>query len=140
MIKSRDINDLHPNLQKLCRQFIDECKEKGIDIIITSTYRDFECQQWLYSQGRTRPGPKITNARPRESWHNFQLAFDFCPIVHGKADWQNRKTFEMCGPIAESIGLQWAGRWKHFPELAHCQLTLGQTLTELARMETTPHF
>jgi peptidoglycan L-alanyl-D-glutamate endopeptidase CwlK len=135
MINSRDINELHPTLQPMCHRFIDDCKAEGIDIIITSTYRDYESQQWLYAQGRTRPGHKVTNARPRESYHNFRLAFDFCPIVYGKCDWTNIALFEKCGHIAEHNGLEWAGRWKRFPELAHCQLTNGITLKELRSQE-----
>ena len=130
MFSSRQLSDLHPHVQEQCRQFIEACAKKGIEVIITSTLRDNEAQAALYSQGRSRPGPKVTNARPGSSAHNYGLAFDFCPIVNGKADWQNNDTFHQCGTIAESLGLEWAGRWGYFAELAHCQNLLGVSLNE----------
>ena len=75
----------------------------------------------LYAQGRTTAGPKVTNANGGQSAHNYRLAFDFCPIVNGKAVWNNLVLFKRCGVIAEGLGLEWAGNWKSFPELAHCQ-------------------
>lgn len=38
MINSRNINDLHPHVAKLCRQFIATCADRGIDVIITVTW------------------------------------------------------------------------------------------------------
>jgi peptidoglycan L-alanyl-D-glutamate endopeptidase CwlK len=130
MINSRKLEDLHPKVAELCRKFIVKCDAAGIDVLITSTYRDFESQNALYAQGRTAPGAKVTNARAGESFHNYRVAFDFVPIVNGKADWKNLATFTKCGEIAESLGLEWAGRWRKFKELAHCQLTNGLTLSD----------
>ena len=130
MINSRDIKDLHPKVAYLCTKFVLLCKEAGIDVIITSTYRDIESQNKIYAQGRTASGPRVTNAKGGESFHNYKVAFDFVPIVNGKADWNNTMTFRKCGEIAESIGLEWAGRWHNFKELAHCQYTQGLTLSD----------
>lgn len=136
MINSRKIDDLHPRVAVLCRRFIENCAAAGIDVIITSTYRDFESQDALYAQGRTKAGPRVTNARAGQSYHNFRVAFDFVPIVNGKADWNNTMTFRKCGKIAEALGLEWAGRWRNFKELAHCQATFGLTLADLQAGET----
>jgi len=130
MINSRNINDLTTKAADLCYLFIAKCAKQGIDVIVTSTYRDADSQNALYAQGRTKPGPKVTNAKAGESFHNYRVAFDFCPIVNGKAAWNDTMLFERCGEIAESIGLEWAGRWKSFKELAHCQMS-GYTLAEL---------
>ena len=72
----------------------------------------------------------MTNAKPGQSFHNYRVAFDFVPIVNGKAMWNDLDTFNKCGEIAESVGLEWAGRWKSFKELAHCQYTNGKTLAQ----------
>ena len=130
MINSRDIKDLDPRMVPLCKKFIADCKSAGIDIIITSTYRDYMSQRALFFQGRTTPGKIVTNAKPGESFHNFRVAFDFCPIVNGKAQFNDLATFKRCGAIAEGIGLEWAGRWKTFKEYGHCQLP-GQDLKVL---------
>lgn len=131
MINSRKIEDLHPKVAELCHAFIAACAKNGVDIIITSTFRDAESQNALYAQGRTIPGAKITNAKGGQSFHNYKVAFDFCPVVAGKAMWSDIKTFERCGMIAESLGLEWAGRWVKFKEYAHCQYTGGLSLADL---------
>jgi len=94
MINSRKIEDLHPHVAKLCKEFVAKCDEAGIDVLITSTYRDHESQAVIYAQGRTTPGKKVTNAKPGQSWHNWRVAFDFVPVVNGKAQWNDLKSFE----------------------------------------------
>jgi peptidoglycan L-alanyl-D-glutamate endopeptidase CwlK len=131
MLNSRKIDDLNPRVQPLARAFIAACKAQGLDIIITSTYRDKASQDALYAQGRTTPGDIVTKARGGQSFHNYAVAFDFGVIVHGKYQ-QNDKggLYTRAGKIAESVGLEWAGRWVHFKELCHCQFTSGLTLAD----------
>lgn len=141
MLNSRDIKDLHPKVQAMANAFIAKCKANGIDVLITSTYRDLESQQALYDQGRSMAskarGEKIvTNAKAGQSFHNWRVAFDFVPIVSGKACWNDTSLFERCGVIAESVGLEWAGRWKTFKELAHCQYTGGLKLADFQSGKT----
>jgi peptidoglycan L-alanyl-D-glutamate endopeptidase CwlK len=131
MINSRKIEDLHPYVAKLCRAFVAACKKDGIDILITSTWRDNAAQNALYAQGRTKPGKKVTNAKAGQSFHNYKLAFDFVPIVNGKAQWNDLATFKRAGAIGERLGLDWAGRWVSFKELAHLQWSGGLSLAQL---------
>lgn len=128
---SRALTDLLPPARRRAVAFLDTCKAAGIDVIITSTLRTNAQQDALYAQGRTAPGKVVTNARAGQSWHNYGLAFDFCPIVNGKPAWADSKQFTRCGQIAESVGLEWAGRWVKFKEMAHCQYTGGLTLADL---------
>jgi len=132
MINSRDLNDLLDCTRTRCKSFIAACAEAGIDILITSTYRDLESQNALYAQGRTTPGKIVTNAKGGQSYHNYNIAFDFVPIVNGKAMWNDIALFRKCGTIAKSVGLEWAGDWTKFKELAHCQFTNGYSLKDLA--------
>lgn len=147
MINSRKLEDLHPKVEQLCHAFIEKCKDEGIDVLITSTYRDAESQNALYAAGRTVKGANVsarkpmgdivTNAKAGSSWHNWRCAFDFVPIVNGKAQWNDSKTFTRCGEIAESIGLEWAGRWTgKMRELAHLQFTGGLTLADFQAGKT----
>lgn len=131
MKNSRDLKDLLPVVAAKCEAFIAECKRQGIDVLITSTLRDNESQAALYAQGRTTPGNKVTNAKAGQSFHNYACAFDFVPLVNGKAQWNDLKLFERCGVIAESVGLEWAGRWQKMKEMAHCQYTGGLTIKDL---------
>lgn len=130
MINSRKLEDLHPKVKLLCERFVASCAKQNIDVLITSTYRDGESQNALYAQGRSLPGKKVTNASAGKSYHNWKCAFDFVPIVNGKAQWNDTALFTKCGEIAEAVGLEWAGRWKTFKELAHCQYTNGLTLQD----------
>lgn len=136
MINSRKITDLHPKVQTMCKKFIALCEMEGIDVLITSTYRDGESQNELYAQGRTKPGRIVTNAKAGQSFHNWRCAFDFVPVVNGKAQWDDLATFERCGVIAESVGLEWAGRWKKFKEMPHCQYSGGLSIFDLQAGKT----
>lgn len=136
MVNSRNINDLHTKVTAMASEFINRCKAEGIDVLITSTYRDAESQNELYAQGRTKPGKKVTNAKAGQSYHNWRVAFDFVPVVNGKAQWNDAELFTKCGEIAEGVGLEWAGRWVKFKELAHCQYTGGLKLADFQAGKT----
>jgi peptidoglycan L-alanyl-D-glutamate endopeptidase CwlK len=109
------------------------CKEVGIDLLITSTYRDHEAQNELYAQGRTKPGKIVTNARGGQSWHNWKCALDVVPLRNGKPVWDsNDPVWRQVGALGEQVGLEWAGRWTgKLKEMAHFQYTGGLTLADL---------
>lgn len=131
MIDSRDINQLHPRVATKCLALIDACREAGIDLIVTSTYRDNEKQDALYAIGRTKPGNIVTKARAGQSWHNYRLAFDVVPVVHGKAVWNDSALWKTIGSLGVAMGLEWAGNWTRFREYPHFQYTGGLTLADL---------
>ena len=130
MINSRRIEDLRLIPAAKCRAFIAACAAAGVDVVITSTFRDAESQNALYAQGRTAPGKRVTNARGGDSFHQHRCAFDFVPVVGGKAIWDDDDTWELCGVIAERVGLEWGGSWPNFKDMPHCQDTGGLTLAQ----------
>ena len=140
MINSRKIEDLHPHVKKLCNEFLAKCHDEKIDILITSTYRDFESQNELYAQGRTKVGKKVTNAKGGQSWHNWHVAFDVVPLRFGKPVWgttgNDLELWQRVGAIGKSVGLEWAGDWKTFKEFPHFQYTGGLTLADFAACKT----
>lgn len=140
MINSRKITDLHPRVAAMATRFITECEKRGIDLLVTSTYRDAESQDALYAQGRTVPGKIVTKARAGQSWHNWRVAFDIVPLRAGKPVWgtsgPDGRLWETVGSIGESCGLEWAGRWKTFKEYAHFQYTGGLTLADFKAGKT----
>ena len=132
MINSRDLNELLPQVKTKVEHFIQLCKDNNIDLLVTSTYRDFESQAALYSQGRTSPGKIVTNAGPGDSYHNWRCAIDVVPLVNGKADWDgSHPVWAEIGRLGVENGLEWAGNWVHFKELAHFQYTGGLTIAQL---------
>lgn len=129
---SRSLDDLLPPVKARAEEFKAKCEEAGLDILIYCTYRSGKEQDELYDQGRTAPGKIVTNARAGESWHNWHCAFDFVPMVGGKPQWSNLTLYRQAGLIAESVGLEWAGRWTgKLRETAHCQYRGGLTLEDM---------
>jgi peptidoglycan L-alanyl-D-glutamate endopeptidase CwlK len=138
---SRRIEDLHPDLQPLARLFVERCAARRVDVLIVCTYRSGEEQNALYAQGRTTPGPVVTNAKAGQSKHNFlgrdgrpaARAFDAVPLLYGKpcwedprdkdADWSNDFGWRIMGEVAAEIGLVWYGApGARFREAPHFQL------------------
>ena len=131
MINSRNLDDLAPPVKQRAEAFIAAAKAKGIDLLVTSTYRDSESQTALYNQGRTTPGYIVTRAKAGQSWHNHRCALDVVPIVNGKAIWDDQAMWKQVGEIGKSCGLEWAGDWVTFKESPHFQYTGGLTLAQL---------
>lgn len=136
MINSRNLSDLVPPCKDRAEKFLSLAKDNGIDLLVTSTYRDLESQAALFAQGRTKPGMIITNARPGQSWHNWRCAFDVVPIRNGKPVWNTTgpdgDLWRKVGELGESVGLEWAGKWTgKLREFAHFQYTGGLTLADL---------
>ncbi len=128
-MSSRRIEDLHPLMRPLVDAFLAACARDDIDILVTCTYRSDEEQARLYAQSRTKPGPRLTNAPPGRSMHNFRvggkpasLAVDVVPLVNGKPVWSAADpVWQKVGKIGEAAGLEWAGRWKRGREFPHFQ-------------------
>ena len=135
MINSRSLDTLNPAVRPKVDAFLQACHVKGIDILVTSTYRDVESQNALYAQGRTTPGNIVTNAKGGQSFHNYCCAIDIVPLRLGKPVWgttgEDGKLWDQVGAIGESCGLEWAAHWPTFKEECHFQYTGGLTLAQL---------
>jgi len=132
VINSRSLSDLLPPVKSRAEKMIKDCYAVGIDLLVTSTYRDNASQEALYAQGRTKPGKIVTNARAGQSFHNYRCAFDVVPLRHGKPVWDSKDpVWQIIGQIGKKCGLEWAGDWKRFKEFPHFQYTGGLTLAKL---------
>lgn len=132
MVNSRSLSDLIDPARVRVESMIVACKKEGIDLLVTSTYRDNESQDALYAQGRTKPGAKVTNAKAGQSFHNYRCAVDVVPIMNGKPIWDSKDPIWLkIGAIGKAAGLEWAGDWKRFKEYPHFQYTAGLTLSQL---------
>ncbi|MGG4188043.1 M15 family metallopeptidase [Paenibacillus peoriae] len=92
-------------------------------------------QNELYAQGRTKPGPKVTNAKGGTSYHNFGVAVDFALLLpdgrsvswdtklDGNAD--RKAGWIQVVDIAKDLGFEWGGDWKTFTDLPHFQMVFG---------------
>ncbi len=138
---SRKLEDLHPDLQPVCREFLRRCAAVGLDILVTCTYRTAAEQDQLYSQGRNgHPGPRVTNARGGQSAHNVTTldgqpssrAFDIVPMVAGKPMWSDKHpAWQQAGQIGMALGLNWYGRADApFREFPHFELPLQRAVPQ----------
>ncbi len=114
----RDIKELTKSAQKACNLFLAECKKQGLNVLITETYRSQERQNYLYAQGRTRPGNKVTWTK--NSRHTSRRAWDICKNVKG-GEYSDSSFFKKCGEIAKSLGIVWGGVWST-PDTPHFEV------------------
>lgn len=121
----RRLAKVHPELAKRVAKTLDALAAAGLDVRVVQGLRSYEEQDTLYQQGRTRKGPKVTNARGGYSNHNFGLAVDLCPFSDGEPDWNNARGFGLIGAAGKSQGLEWGGDWVSFPDRPHLQLKTG---------------
>jgi peptidoglycan LD-endopeptidase CwlK len=137
MITSRKLEDLLPPVAERAEKLLAVCADAGIELLVTSTYRDFEAQDRLYAQGRFVPGQIVTWAKAGDSWHNWKRAFDVVPIRNGKLVWSTRgldgELWKKVGKIGESLGLEWGGSWERHPDYPHFQDKMGRTLYGLKK-------
>jgi len=154
----RSLKLLKPTVAIAVGEGLRLCNAKGVPVLVYETRRTLKRQAELYERGRSAPGPKVTNARPGYSWHNFDRAIDAVPwelyaadrSVRSKLDWspfssraaaaEFRRTGELdtlderWAVMVESFekaGLEWAGRWTRFREYVHFQMPEGETLAGL---------
>lgn len=59
MRSSRDMEALRPDVAANCRIWHRRCQAAGLRVLVTNTVRDGAYQEYLYQQGRTRPGAMI---------------------------------------------------------------------------------
>lgn len=125
MLNSRDINLLRDDVAANCRRWLERCKAVGLDVLITNTVRDKEYQEYLYEQGRTRPGSIVTNSKtPTFHADTAGLAFDFCENIKGH-EYEDVEFFEKAAAIAKDMGFSWGGDWESFVDMPHIQWDNG---------------
>ena len=100
------------------------------DVTIVEGHRSNERQAELYAQGRTAPGPKVTNAKPGQSKHNSfpSAAVDAAPCDRrGDPLWDDKDRFDAWGAhvkrVADEEGLpvRWGGDFSWY-DGAHFEL------------------
>lgn len=117
----RSLSELTEQAQRACNLFLDKCKAKGLNVLITETYRSQERQNWLYEQGRSRSGNIVTWTK--QSRHTFRRAWDICKNVKGK-EYSDANFFKQCGAIAKELGITWGGTWGT-PDTPHFEIDVN---------------
>lgn len=126
----RSLTELQPPVRRAAEAALAECKAAGLNVLVTCTMRTGAEQDALYAQGRTTPGPKVTNARAGQSFHQYGVALDLYPVVNGKPDFSGKATqWHSIASIFKKHGFEWAFEWQRFKEMPHFQMTGGNTLS-----------
>ena len=125
MLNSRDIDLLRRDVAANCRLWLERCHAAGLAVLVTSTVRDREYQEFLYARGRTRPGTIVTNGRvPTFHSDTAGLAWDFCQNVKGQ-EYSDPAFFRAAAGLAKEMGFSWGGDWRSFPDSPHIQWDAG---------------
>ena len=159
---------LHPKIRDEVKARIEYVENKlgpYIAIRITQGSRSFAESDSMYAVGRTvrgagvRPGRPmgniITNARAGQSFHNYDLAFDFCILydkdkngTYESISWDLLKDMDRDGEADwkevvdafQSIGYEWGGSWYFLKDNPHLQKTFGYTWQNLLLKYNTGQF
>lgn len=97
-----------------------------IDFAVVEGLRTQERQNQLHAQGRTAPGPIVTQTL--KSKHIEGKAVDLAPVRGGSIDWNDAKGFQaiadaMFAAAAElGISIEWGGSWKGFVDSPHFEI------------------
>ena len=104
-------------------------EQEGVEIRVTQGLRSWQEQNTLYAQGRTMPGPVVTNCKGGDSYHNFGMAVDcvpsqFAPGQPYNPDWNpSHPAWKRMEAIGVSLGLTAGANFRTFPDNPHFQLT-----------------
>lgn len=149
------IATLLPSVQPRFRAFLETAnkamKAHGLSVKIISGTRSYAEQEAIYAKGRTVPsdvpcrhagverkvgtckahplGLTVTKARAGFSNHNFGVACDL-GVFKGTKWLPESPAYNWLGPIGETCGLKWAGRWKD-PDRPHYEYPTGLTMAQM---------
>lgn len=138
------INKLHPKIRFEVLHLLKQCYKAGVRIRVVQGYRTIAEQDELYAQGRTKPGPIVTNAKGGYSNHNYALSIDFC-LLHsdGSISWSQVEDADKDGikdwmevvNIFKNAGYEAGIDWK-FKDAPHLQKTFGYSIRQLLQLYT----
>ena len=110
MARDAAMEHLHPTFREkvitLTQMFTDE----RLPFRLFEGFRTPQRQQYLYAQGRTRPGRSVTNARPWDSHHQYGVAGDFVLFIDGNWSWdetgERQRWWARLHELARRVGLE----------------------------------
>lgn len=122
---------VQPTFANLLIELKKHYQEKGLEVKYISGTRTYEEQAAIYAKGRTAPGPKVSNARPGFSNHNFGIAVDVGLFTPDGKYLGTSPHYRDIGPIVKGFPtLEWGGNWK-FVDEPHIQWKTGLTMAQM---------
>jgi peptidoglycan L-alanyl-D-glutamate endopeptidase CwlK len=120
---NRDYSKLAPFFSEKLRLAIQECNEAGLNVALFEGLRSPDRQDFLFGQGRTREGNKVTNAMGWQSWHQYGVAADLCFKENGNWTWKKGQPWDQVHAIFHKHGFETLKF-----EKAHVQITGGMSV------------
>ena len=119
--------EVMPALAQKVKELARRLALEDISIRVTQGLRSWAQQQALYDQGRTKPGPIVTNCPGGHSYHNLGMAVDVVPDFADRTppapDWNiHHPAWQRIVTIATDLGLQSGALWRTFKDWPHLQL------------------
>lgn len=146
------LGDVHPSLEEYTIELIKRCYKEGIRVQISSGFRSFIDQAYIYGQGRSyymykgknygrlrddngKLLPIVSNAQPGGSIHNYGLAIDYFLVTEdgNNSIWNVNADWKRVAAIAKEMGFEWGGDWSSFRDYPHLQFTKGLTLSQISQ-------
>ena len=119
---NRSLALLHPRFRERVETLIGMLKVRGLPFRPHEFYRNAERQTWSARKGSSL-------AMWLQSQHNFGCAADFVGL--GDEPWAASLPWDEYGAAVEEAGLSWAGRWRNFRELVHCDYANVRPMRDL---------
>ncbi|MCK4843326.1 MAG: M15 family metallopeptidase [Methylococcales bacterium] len=108
--RNKELKNLHPVVRKKVETLIQKLKDENIPLRLFEGFRTPKRQAQLYSQGRTIPGSKVTNANAWQSLHQYGVACDFVLYIDGNWSWStsgnNGNYWSRYHELAGEVGLK----------------------------------
>lgn len=119
--RDNDMKHLHPVYRQKAAELLAKLKDEGLPFRVFEGFRSPERQRYLFEQGRTRPGGRVTNARAWQSYHQYGVAADFVLYENDQWSWDDsgakRSWWKRLHELGRQVGLEPLS-W----ELPHLQL------------------
>lgn len=135
---------IHSVVKASALEMIKRAYKEGIYAQISAGYRSMDEQAALYGQGRlyysyrgknysNLAKPKVTNAKPGQSFHNFGVAIDYFIVTDdGKtALWTINTKWRRVAAIGKELGFKWGGDWTGFKDYPHLEMTGGLSYSQM---------
>lgn len=127
----RDVDPFHfhPVFRDRLAAVVRTLESEGIPFRVFEGWRSPQRQQYLWDQGRTRPGAIVTKARAWESYHQYGIGADLVLFENGQWSWESGGERAAWWGRMQQVGRE-AGLEALSFELPHLQLA-GLTISAL---------
>ena len=106
-VRNTTLDLLHPVVRKAVGSVLKQLAKEKIPLFVFEAWRSQARQHFLFAQGRTTPGPKVTFQDAWGSYHQYGLAVDLVFGGPGKWSWDEPKKgmYKRMHEIARDNGL-----------------------------------